>query len=129
MPSTSSTRDKLVHLIDEVKHFILIRRWIEELRAQYNIQMDENNDSRPLKDYIVPSQDKPHSSIIPPAIEANNFELRPSLLQIVQQNQFSGNPIKDHNLHLSMFVQYAIELHHHMERTEEGIIGSLFPTE
>lgn len=37
----------------------------------------------------------------------NYFELKPTLLQIVQQNQFSGNPTEDLNLHLSVFVQYA----------------------
>ncbi|XP_058761643.1 uncharacterized protein LOC131635058 [Vicia villosa] len=39
--------------------------------------------------------------------EANKFELKPSLLQAVQQNQFSGSPTDDPNLHLFMFVQYA----------------------
>ncbi|MCH87321.1 hypothetical protein A2U01_0008188, partial [Trifolium medium] len=45
--------------------------------------------------------------IVNPAIQANNFELKPSLLQIVQQNQFFGNPTEDPNLHLSVFVQFA----------------------
>ncbi|XP_045791784.1 uncharacterized protein LOC123886512 [Trifolium pratense] len=62
---------------------------------------------RPLKDYAVPSEEEPHSSIAPPNIEARNFELKPALLQIVQQNQFSGSPTEDPNLHLSVFVQYA----------------------
>ncbi|MCH89637.1 putative transposable element protein [Trifolium medium] len=66
-----------------------------------------NNDNRPLKDFVVPSEDEPHSSIVNPAIQANNFELKPSLLQIAQQNQFSGNPTEDPNLHLSVFVQFA----------------------
>jgi hypothetical protein len=63
--------------------------------------------ARALQDYAAPSQDEPHSSIAPPAIETNNFELKPSLLQAVQHNQFSGNPTEDPNLHLSVFVQYA----------------------
>lgn len=61
-------------------------------------------DNRLLKDFVVPSKDKPHSSIINPAIQANNFELKPSLLQVVQENQFFGNPTADPNLHLSVFV-------------------------
>ena len=44
---------------------------------------------RPLKSYAIPSQEEPHNSIAAPPIEANNFELKPSLLSAVQQNQFS----------------------------------------
>ncbi|XP_045804300.1 uncharacterized protein LOC123897629 [Trifolium pratense] len=64
-------------------------------------------ENRPLRSYAIPSQEEPHNSIAAPAIEANNFELKPSLLAIVQQNQFSGNPADDPNLHLSIFLQYA----------------------
>ncbi|PNY08729.1 1-aminocyclopropane-1-carboxylate deaminase-like protein [Trifolium pratense] len=56
------------------------------------------------KDFAVPSEDEPHSSIVNPTIQANNIELKPTLLQIVQQNQFSGKPTEDPNLHLSVFV-------------------------
>lgn len=65
------------------------------------------NHNRPLKDYATPSEEEPHSSIAPPVIKANNFELKPSLLQDVQQNQFAGNPTEYRNLHLSVFVQYT----------------------
>ncbi|CAJ2646738.1 unnamed protein product [Trifolium pratense] len=69
--------------------------------------MAEEPQNRPLKSYAIPSQEEPHNSIAAPAIEANNFELKPSLLSAVQQNQFSGNPTDDPNLHLSIFLQYA----------------------
>lgn len=68
--------------------------------------MAENN-KRPLKDFVVQSQDEPHSSIVNPAIQNNNFELKPSLLQIVQQNQFFSSPTEDPNFHISVFVQYT----------------------
>lgn len=64
-------------------------------------------DQHPLKDFDVPSDDEPHSSIVNPAITTKNFELRPSLLQIVHQNQFSGNPTKDLNFHLSIFEKFT----------------------
>ncbi|CAJ2638232.1 unnamed protein product [Trifolium pratense] len=69
--------------------------------------MAEAPQERPLRSYAIPSQAEPHNSIAAPAIEANNFELKPSLLSAVQQNQFSGNPTDDPNLHLSIFLQYA----------------------
>lgn len=62
------------------------------------------NDNRSLKNFVVPSDEDPHSSIVYPEIAVNNFELKPSLMQIVQYNQFSGNLVEDPNLHISVFV-------------------------
>ena len=69
--------------------------------------MDAINEEPPLKEYAIPSQYEPHSSIAPPNIQAHNFELKPFLLQIMQQNQFSRSPKEEPNLHLSVFIQYA----------------------
>ena len=35
------------------------------------------------------------------SIDANNFELKPALISMVQQQQFKGNPLEDPNGHLS----------------------------
>lgn len=69
--------------------------------------MVANNDTRPLKDISVPFEDEPNPIVVNPAIQANNFELKPSLLQIVQHNHFSGSPTEDPNLHFYFLVQYA----------------------
>jgi len=52
--------------------------------------MVENRDRRHLKEFAQPSDEEPSSSIVNPLIPANNFELKPSLLQLVQQNQYAG---------------------------------------
>ena len=39
------------------------------------------------------------------AIEANNFELKPVLITMVQQNQFTGHPSEDPNEHLGRFLR------------------------
>ena len=65
----------------------------------------QNNTS--LKYYVVPSQEEPYNNIVAPAINRSDFELKASLLSVVQQNQFSGSPIDNPNLHLSVFVQYT----------------------
>ena len=41
------------------------------------------------------------------AIEANNFELKPALITIVQQHQFTGHPSEDHNEHMGRFMRIA----------------------
>ena len=40
-----------------------------------------------------------------PAIEANNFELKPALITMVQQHQFTGHPSKDPNKHMGRFMR------------------------
>ena len=125
MPNTRSQGEELEQPIDEIERFISLRRRINDYRIRYNLPdpivpysdseteteteqiMAQGPQTRPLKDFAVPSQDEPHNSIAAPAINRNDFELKPSLLQAVQQNQFSGSPTDDPNLHLSIFVQYA----------------------
>lgn len=84
MPNTRSTRDELEHLFPEIERFIHLKHRKRELRAILDPMVKLNN--HPLKDFAVPSQDEPHSSIIPPAIQVDNFELKPPLLKIVQHN-------------------------------------------
>lgn len=61
-------------------------------------------DTKPLKDYAIPSEEELHYSIVQPPIATNNFELKPSLIGMVQENQFFGFPYENPNLHLSVFV-------------------------
>ncbi|XP_020262408.1 uncharacterized protein LOC109838369 [Asparagus officinalis] len=60
-----------------------------------------------LKDFAAPNAQGTQSSITRPNVEANNFELKPSLLSMVQQNQFGGGATEDPNLHLSIFLEYC----------------------
>ncbi|XP_020266822.1 uncharacterized protein LOC109842344 [Asparagus officinalis] len=60
-----------------------------------------------LKDFAAPNSQGTQSSITRPNVEANNFELKPSLLSMVQQNQFGGGATEDPNLHLSIFLEYC----------------------
>ena len=42
-----------------------------------------------------------------PSIEANNLELKPALITMVQQHQLSDHPSEDHNEHLRRFMRMA----------------------
>ena len=114
MPSTRSQSEDLEIPISSPERLIRLRRRLQYIAipTQEPIQEEVEEPAmgeqpRPLKFYAIPSQDEPHNNIAAPAIEANNFELKPSLLSAVQQNQFSGGPTEDPNLHLSVFLQYA----------------------
>ena len=46
-----------------------------------------------------------YSTIRQPTIEANNFELKPALITMVQQHQYNGHPNEDPNEHMGRFMR------------------------
>ena len=48
-----------------------------------------------------------YSAIKQPAIDANDFELEPALITMVQQNQFAGQSTENPNEHLGQFLRIA----------------------
>ncbi|XP_078166211.1 uncharacterized protein LOC144560859 [Carex rostrata] len=60
---------------------------------------------RSLREFAIPSTQNITSSIRAPTVAANNFEIKTAILGMVQQNQFTGLPNEDPNLHLSIFLE------------------------
>lgn len=85
--------------------------------------VDEN---KLLRDYAAPSTRYLRSSIQRSPIEANNFELKPTLLSMVQQNQFGGTPTEDSNLHLEVLLEFYETLKVNVASTD-AIRLCLFP--
>ena len=50
------------------------------------------------------------SSIVNPAVDAHNFELRPDLVTFVETDQFGKHPIENPNVHLRNFLAKTIKL-------------------
>ena len=48
-----------------------------------------------------------YSAIRQPTVDVNNFELKPTLIKMVQQHQFTGHPTEDPNEHLGRFLRMA----------------------
>ena len=61
-------------------------------------------DTRVLRDYVLPQATGLTSSIVNPAVEVNNFELRPALVSFVEKDQFSGRPTENPHIHLRNFL-------------------------
>jgi len=78
---------------------------------------------RTLKEYATPSTDEPQTIIVYPTVEDDNFEIKPALLNLVHQNQFSGSPTEDPNLHISTFLRISGTL----KENQEAIRLQLFP--
>ena len=60
-----------------------------------------------IEDFCRPVIQDEYSAVRQLAIDANNFELKPALITMVQQNQFTGHPSEDPNEHLGRFLRMA----------------------
>ena len=60
-----------------------------------------------MEDFWRPIIQEEYSTVRQLAIEANNFELKPALITMVQQNQFTGYPTEDPNKHIGRFLRMA----------------------
>ena len=60
-----------------------------------------------MEDFWRPNIQDEYSAIRQPTVEANNFELKPALITMVQQHQFTGHPTEDPNEHLGRFLRMA----------------------
>ena len=58
-----------------------------------------------MEDFWRPVIQAEYSAVRQPAVEANNFELKPALITMVQQNQFTGHPTEHPNEHLERFLR------------------------
>ncbi|KAF7823776.1 uncharacterized protein G2W53_021920 [Senna tora] len=68
---------------------------------------EQNN--RNVSDYATPKLDGLQHSIRRPSIQANNFEIKPATIQLLQANgQFGGSPIEDPNNHILNFLEIWI---------------------
>jgi len=76
-----------------------------------------------LKEYAIPSTEEPRAIIVYPTVEGNDFEIKPALFNLVQQNQFSGSPTEDPNLHISTFFRLSVIY----KANQEAIRLHLFP--
>ncbi|XP_052198388.1 uncharacterized protein LOC127805673 [Diospyros lotus] len=68
--------------------------------------MAQQEEQKKLREYAMPKVDGISSSIQRPTVQANNFEIKPSIIQMIQTSvQFGGFPNDDPNQHLSNFLE------------------------
>ena len=60
-----------------------------------------------MEDFWRPVIRDEYLTVKQPSIKANKFELKLSLITMVQQNQFTGHPSEDRNKHLGRFLRMA----------------------
>ena len=84
---------------------------LTEIFEKEEVMAAENNNNggdarKVLGDFTAPTSDFYGKSISIPAIGANNFELKPQLVSLMQQNcKFHGLPLEDPHQFLAEFLQ------------------------
>ena len=75
------------------------------IESKFSMVGREEEQRRTLWDYVTPGvhSQTPGIKILP--IAANNFELKPALISMVQESQFGGSLMEDPNLHLWVFLE------------------------
>jgi Retrotransposon gag protein len=77
------------------------------LATEEATQMAENDENRPLKDFVAPKAIGIQLGYTVPNVAANNFELKPALLNMLSQHMFNGLAHEDLNQHLAMFEEFC----------------------
>ncbi|XP_061355408.1 uncharacterized protein LOC133299931 [Gastrolobium bilobum] len=75
---------------------------------------------------MTPARVPQTASIVRPNVEANNFELKPALLQLIQKDQFAGGSTEDPYSHLENFLLYCDTLKMNGV-SRDAILLRLFP--
>ena len=68
-------------------------------------EVERNQRSNTMEDFWRPIIQDEYYAVRQPTIEANNFELKPALITMVQQHQFTGHPSEDPNEHMGRFMR------------------------
>ena len=70
-------------------------------------EVERNQRPNTIEDFWRPIIQEEYPAVRQPTIESNNFELRPALITMVQQHQFTGHPSEDPNKHMGRFMRMA----------------------
>jgi len=80
------------------------RRQSREVRRKKRAEVSMADDHKVLCDYALPQASSITSSIVSPAVEANNLELSPAFISFVEQEQYVAHPFENPNAHLRKFL-------------------------
>ena len=72
-------------------------RMNEGEKVPQNVHNGQNgqNGQRTMRDFVSPNVQGDQTPIVRPAVAANNFEIKPAMIQMIQNSQFNGLPHED----------------------------------
>ena len=81
------------------------RERLQAIPEEEDEEVERNQMPNTMEDFWRPIIQEEYSAVRQPTIEANNFELKPTLITMVQQHQFTGHPSEDPNEHMGRFMR------------------------
>ena len=110
----------------EIERTLTRLRQVRRANEQDMAEENNNNQARTLRDYYRPVVNENYSGIRRQVVNTNNFELKPALINMVQQNQYGGLPSEDPNIHLAIFLEICDTIK--MNKVPDDVIRlRLFP--
>ncbi|XP_073275413.1 uncharacterized protein [Primulina huaijiensis] len=80
-----------------------------------------------MLEYAQPSLDGARPSIVRPTVKANQFEIKPAIIQMIQNTvQFGGNALDDPNTHIADFLEIC-DTFKFNRVSDDPVILHLFP--
>ena len=67
--------------------------------------------NKKLGEFATPNDDYLRAPITQPAVTTENYEIKPNLLNLIQQNQFGGSASEDAGMHLNTFTELCDMMH------------------
>ena len=99
---TRSSSDSRLYFDPEIE--LTLRNLCRDQRNRRDNQFNLNNmaqtERRTLGDFVMPDIQGTFGGIVAPTIANNNFEIKPSIIQMVQNNQFGGLQGEDPYAHI-----------------------------
>ena len=89
----------------------ILKLWFEKenrkrSQVESNTMAEQRADEQTLLEFSMPGLEGTQQGITWPTINANNFEIKPALLQIIQSSvQFNGLANEDPNAHIANFLE------------------------
>src|SRR4051812_19863546 len=120
-------QDTMFPFDPEIERTLLRRRQLKENCPVETVIADMGENQKTLlRDLWIPRGQSVASGIVSPVIHANNFELKPALINMVQHALFGGTAFEDLHEHIRTFLEYCNTLKHNGV-PPDAIKLSLFP--
>ena len=125
---TRSTSDSNLNFDPEIDLTLRTLRREERQRRenQFNLDRMAQPERRILGDFAMPNILDSFGGIVAPAIANNNFEIKPSIIQMVQNNQFGDLQGEDPYAHILTFLNVCATFKIN-DVTDDAIRLRLFP--
>ena len=85
---------------------------VSSVEDQEDRQLVINMGDKKLRDLWIPKDQLANTDVVMPAIQANNWEIKPALINMVQHNPFKGSALESSHEHIRNFLEYCNTLKH-----------------